>query len=343
MASVSSGFLASSTPPPSTTGMPRAVQAKPPYRRHRHRADLLGLPFHQAPGHRVAGRGGLEEHDRQPDQVVFPELAQVEGDRHLVHGRQPEKRGDRRAQRGRLAPAVLGPRRPPHDLPAEPDAAAPVTGEGAEGEESRGLPVRRHADAVDAGAAGDGDAPRALAFAGGQAGPEHGEGVVGDRRRQGPALCLDRGGQLSFLLGQVGAGQAGRGVPRDEAAARRAVRPVGGEAHQLAEPPHRLIEAEVLVAGAGSADRREQRAVAGHQRHVGLAVTAVDREHRRGQAIIGVLSHVRTPPPARTRTARSPCSRRPARPRATTGRCPRRRPTRCRKRRTTRRSTPASR
>jgi hypothetical protein len=49
----------------------------------------------------------------------------------------------------------------------------------------------------------------------------------------------------------------------------------------LAEYSHGAIDAVVFLVGAGPADRGEQRAVRGDERDVGLAVPAVDGQHRR--------------------------------------------------------------
>src|SRR5437867_3665603 len=67
---------------------------------------------------------------------------------------------------------------------SDPDvvAAAPVAADLAEREEPDVLPAWRHADAVDAGPADDGDAPAALA-----AGAQQGERVVSDEDAVGPA------------------------------------------------------------------------------------------------------------------------------------------------------------
>jgi hypothetical protein len=76
-------------------------------------------------------------------------------------------------------------------------------------------------------------------------------------------------------------------MPGDGAAAADAG-PRGGQPYQVAEYPRRTVDAVILLAGPGAAHRCEQRAVRGHQRHVGLAVAAVDGEH-------GGVSHARPP------------------------------------------------
>jgi hypothetical protein len=49
----------------------------------------------------------------------------------------------------------------------------------------------------------------------------------------------------------------------------------------LAEYSHGAIDAVVFLVGARPADRGKQRAVRGDERDVGLAVPAVDSQHRR--------------------------------------------------------------
>src|SRR4029077_11526242 len=68
--------------------------------------------------------------------------------------------------------------------------AAPVARRRAESREAHVPPVRRHADAVDTGAACDGNPPTALG-----PGAKNGEGVVGDPRRGRPTTGVDRDGE----------------------------------------------------------------------------------------------------------------------------------------------------
>jgi hypothetical protein len=203
----------------------------------------------------------------------------VDADGDVADRRQAEVRGRGRAQRGIRAAPVLGAHRPPHDLLAEVPAAAPVAGEPPEREEPGGPPVRGQARAVDSGAAGNRYAPGRLAWGRGEPGAQHGERVVGHGRGQRPAPAPQRRRELLLLLGQVRAGQAARDVPGDQPLGSHP-RLRGRFGDDLAEYSHGAIDAVVFLVRAGPADRGKQRAVRGDKRDVGLAVPAVDGQHR---------------------------------------------------------------
>jgi hypothetical protein len=254
-------------------------QAEPPHGGDRHGGDLFGQPLEQVPRRRVTRRGSLEEHGRQAEQFRSGDAAQVDADGDVADRRQAEVRGRGRAQQGVRAASVLGAHRPPHDLLAEVPAAAPVAGEPPEREEPGGPPVRGQTRAVDAGAAGNRYAPGRLAWGRGEPGAQHGERVVGHGRGQRPAPMPQRRLELLLFLGQVGTGQAARDMPGDQ--------PLGSHPRlrgrlrdDLAEYSHGTIDAVMFLVGAGPADRGKQRAVRGDERDVGLAVPAVDGEHR---------------------------------------------------------------
>src|ERR671935_79045 len=78
-------------------------------------------------------------------------------------------------------------------------------------------PDGRDADAVDPGAADDGDAPAALG-----PGAQDGEGVVADARPLRPAAARDRGAQLLLLAREVDARHEELRDRRDGAVARAA-------------------------------------------------------------------------------------------------------------------------
>jgi hypothetical protein len=310
-------------------------QAEPAHDGDRHRGDLFGQPLEQIPRHRVTRRGGLEKHGRQAEEFRSGDTAQVDADSHVADRRQAEVRGRGPAQRGIRAAPVLSADRPPHDLLAEVPAAAPVAAEPPERQEPGGPPVRCHARAVDAGAAGDRDAPGPLAWGRGEPGAQHGERVVGHGRGQGPALAPQRRRELLLFLGQVSASHAARDVPGDQTLRNHAGL-CGRFRDDLGEYSHGAVDAEVFLVGAGPADRGKQRAVGGDERHVGLAVPAVDGQHR-GQRGCGI-SQARPPvcqglrdgrapraswlPPVRRPAAIPPCSRPRAPRKARTPRCP---------------------
>src|SRR5690349_16446794 len=93
-----------------------------------------------------------------------------------LRGRAQAEVARHRLLEGRARPAtILAPRRGPD--PGKPDVvtAAPVAGDRTERREARVAAVRRDAEAVDAGAADDRDAPAAL-----RPRAQDGEGVVSD-------------------------------------------------------------------------------------------------------------------------------------------------------------------
>ena len=119
-----------------------------------------------------------------------------------------------------------------------------------------------------------------LARGRGEPGPQHGERVVGHGRGQRPAPASQRRRELLLLFGQVGAGQAARDVPGDQPLGSHCPACAAASVDDLAEYSHGAIDAVVFLVRAGPADRGEQRAVRGDERDVGLAVPAVDGQHR---------------------------------------------------------------
>ncbi len=96
-----------------------------------------------------------------------------------------------------------------------------------------------------------------------------------------PALTRDQLAQLGFLVGQVGARQAGRRV-RGDRPVRRHARPRGRGPDQIGQHRDHPVPADALMIGPAAADRGKHAAVGGDERHIGLAVAAVDRQNRGG-------------------------------------------------------------
>src|SRR6185312_369160 len=107
--------------------------------------------------------GGLREHDRRElDHAALRDLPEVERLGELARCLEPEVGGNSVFEaRTRSAP-VLAAGSSVHRGEAEVLPSAPVAGDLAERRKAGVPSVRRDADAVDAGAAGDGDAPAAL-------------------------------------------------------------------------------------------------------------------------------------------------------------------------------------
>jgi hypothetical protein len=265
-------------------------QAQSPHRGDRHQLHFLRLPAHQGPCHLVTARGHREQHRAERDQVGLTEFALVHGHGHVAHRGQAEARGHRGAERRGRPAAVPAAHGVPHHRVAEPEAAAPVTGQRAVGQVPGRRAVRRHRHAVDPGAAGDRHAPGLLGAA-----AEHRERVVQRDRGARPAGRGERGGQRRLLLRQVGPGQA-RGDMRGERA-----RPAGaGAVHaclrrrlgdHVAESAHGAVDAVVLVRRAGAAHGGEQGTVPADEGQVRLAVAAVDGEHGGEPALLSLVRH----------------------------------------------------
>ena len=124
------------------------------------------------------------------------------------------------------------------------------------------------------------DAPGRLAWGRREPGAQHGERVVGHGRGQRPAPAPQRLRELLLLLGQVGVGQAGRDMPGDRPLGSRP--PACAAASATISPSIRMAPSTPWCSWLvpGPAHRGEQRAVRGDERDVGLAVPAVDGQHR---------------------------------------------------------------
>src|SRR5215472_654153 len=204
--------------------------------------------------------------------------AEVHADDDVLDPAHAEVRRHGGAQLGLRPTTVLCARGPPQGHRPEVASTAPVAANVTEGQEPGRLAVWRHADAVDTGAADDADAPvRPVIW---HASPQHGERVVDHGARRRPAERLHQPLKAGFLDRQVGPGQARRRVLGDRSIDLDA-RLLSHFADQGGELFRRLLAADSLVVGRPAANRCQQRAVGCDQRHVSLAVAAVDGEDRR--------------------------------------------------------------
>ena len=204
---------------------------------------------------------------------------------------EPEVRRHGALERGPRPAAVLAARR--RRQRGEPDvvAAAPVAGDRAERGEAHVAAVGADADAVDARAAHDRDAPAALG-----AGAQDRERVVADAQASAQPRRRPRRAARSSSTGRSSPASSrwptsARASPSSPARAR-------ASRVQLLEQLERAVEPEVVRRAAAAADEREHRAVVAHQREVGLRVAAVDGEHE-------PPAH-RTGSPASSRSTSSP-------------------------------------
>jgi hypothetical protein len=176
----------------------------------------------------------------------------VFGDRDVGHAIEAEVLRQGRSESGRRAAPVLGPDRVPDGLAAQKGAAAPVAGQPAERQVTGDLPVGPDRHAVDPGAAGQRRAPRGFAVIEAQARAQHRERVVDGDRGLRPALGAQRHRQGRLFLREVGARQAGQGMPRDQFAGLDS-RLGGHLLHEAVEDQHRLLDAVLLLAGTRAA------------------------------------------------------------------------------------------
>jgi hypothetical protein len=139
--------------------------------------------------------------------------------------------------------------------PADIAPSAPIAADRPERRIADVPAIRRDADAVDAGAADDRDAPAALA-----AGPQHCERVVGHDGSLGPTERFHPLAEAVLLGGVVDAGcedlrhGGQRDTPVEAGVPARAV-------EQLREHVQAAVETEVMRRAPRSARQREQRAV----------------------------------------------------------------------------------
>src|SRR5262249_8471315 len=127
---------------------------------------------------------------------------------------------------------------------------------------------RRHADAVDAGTAGDRDAPAAFG-----ARPEHGEGVVLDDDARRPTAVPNRLLELGLLGGKVDTGHEER---RGRSRAGIEAGGVEGLTAELVEHLHRAVHLQMLRRAGAATEKREHLALRVDEREVRLRVAAVD-------------------------------------------------------------------
>ena len=152
------GSPACISPPPRKTSTGCVAELQAADRGAREGDDLVRQAVDEARGDGIGPRL-REHHRRELDQPRRGERARVQRLRHLPGRRQPERGGHRPLERRRRAAAVLAAGRRGEGREAEVAAAAPVAGDGAERREAHVAAVRPDADAVDAGAARDADAP----------------------------------------------------------------------------------------------------------------------------------------------------------------------------------------
>ena len=234
------------------------------------RDHLVGELLHD-PGRDIVPRGLGENDRRELDHAALRDPPSVDllGERSRAVEPEVPRHGVLEA---RARPAsVLAPGGYPERLEPDVVPAAPVAGDPAERREPNPAAVRRDADAVDARAADDRDAPAALG-----ARAKDRECVVPDVHVVSPAALHERRTEGVLLRGEVDPGEEDlrRGERRRAVPPRRAERLV----EQLLEQHDRLLEAEVVRRGLRAADVREQGAVLADERDVGLRVAAVDRE-----------------------------------------------------------------
>ena len=191
----------------------------------------------------------------------------------LERRREPEVRGDRLFQRRSRPASVRTTGGGRECREADVVAAAPVPGDRPQGRETSDTAGRRHADAVDAGATRDGDAPAALG-----AGPEDGERVVLDDDASRPATVLDRFFQLGLLGRKVDTrheeGGGGRRVAVQACAFER-VEP------ERVEHVERAVEPEMMRRARSAAHQREHPSERIDEREVRLRVPSVDCDRNR--------------------------------------------------------------
>ncbi len=164
--------------------------------------DLVGEARDDRCGNGVVGRLG-EDEPRQLDHPAPRDLLVVDRLRQLERARKAEVGRDGVLEARPRAAPVLAPGRRRDRRHADVVAATPVARDLAERGEADLAAVGRDADAVDPGAADDGDAPAALG-----AGAEDGEGVVADGDTVGPAALADDRVQRILLGREVDAGHA---------------------------------------------------------------------------------------------------------------------------------------
>ncbi len=194
----------------------------------------------------------LGEHERcELDDAPLRDRARVHGLRQLERRPQTEVRGHGALERRVRAAPVLAAGRGHHRRQADVVAAAPVAGDRAERGEA-GLPaVRRQAEAVDAGAADDGDAPAAVG-----AGAEDGEGVVPDLDAAAPSRAPP---PRAFAV----ATSPGKSTPASSSSAIGDLARVGarlGERllEQRLDPVERAVDAVLVRRAARPAHERER-------------------------------------------------------------------------------------
>src|ERR1022692_603519 len=134
-------------------------QAKAADHRDRHGHDLVGEPRDHLARYLVAAGCRAQQYGRQPEQLICGNLAVVDADADVAGRGHAEMGGHGLAEHRLRATAVLIPDGPPEGFPAEALPAAPVAGYLAKGRKPGLPPVRRHRDAVDAGAARHGHPP----------------------------------------------------------------------------------------------------------------------------------------------------------------------------------------
>ena len=189
------------------------------------------------------------------------------------------------------------PRRGEQRRGADVVAAAPVAGDRAERRKAKLPAVRGDADAVDPGAADDGDAPPAL-----RARTQQRDRVVPDDDVARDPALLESDAQALLLGREVHSrqedlrnGRLGAPVP-----ARR----TEGLVEEPLQEADRLGEAEVVGRGERAADVGEQRAVRLDEREVGLRVAAVHGQD-------GPVAHRATPASGSGSSARRVVEKRP--------------------------------
>ena len=183
----------------------RGAHPQPPDRRAGHRDDLVGLPVHDVARDRVALGGRSEQRAARAPRAAARRAGRSRWPPSLVEaasGRSARARSARGCVFGPRPSSVADrvPSASPPSSPARPSRRRSVRSRGS------GRCVRSGATAeqFDAVAAHDAHAPRAFG-----AGAEHGERVVAEQVRLGPASSgrVQRN-YPSVVGGQVGAGQA---------------------------------------------------------------------------------------------------------------------------------------
>ncbi len=179
-------------------------------------------------------------------------------------------------RRSRTAP-VLTARRRPHGGGADVLAAAPVAADVAERGKACLASIGCKAEAVDAGAADDGDAPAAV-----RAGAEHCERVVRDLDAVGPSAFLRARLHVAHLRREVDAGEQQLGVCDGAFGA--------GLDHERLDPIERSFDAVFVRRAAGAAHEREETTFVIGKDEIRLRVAAVDGEQQRAHRTASATS-----------------------------------------------------